>query len=124
MATFKTAYLQREVIEDAAVVGTTTGQEAFRVGDYVKFTPATSTVSPYVKKSTIADATHIVAQSDMTLEYGHVPVEIRDYRYSPIVKATVTAVPSDLTAPVKKVALFRITNKEDVIPDADGKDHK
>ena len=108
------------------------------------------------------EATHIVAQSDMTMEYGHVPVEDRDYRYSPNVAGTILptsavanflgayetlqdapaaatgnkdkhilvladgkvytntsgsawAASSTVTAKVKKVALFKIINKDDVI---------
>lgn len=106
MAHFKTAYGQREIIVDAKVT------VACKVGDYVKLD--TSVTPNTLAKSTIANATHIVAQSDMTLEYGHIPVESRDYRYSPNV-ATSTA--------VKKVALFQIIDKSDIIPDADGTDH-
>ena len=49
---------------------------------------------------------YIVAQSDQTMEYGHVPVEMRDYRYDDKVADKSTA---------KKVALFRIINPLDVI---------
>ena len=49
---------------------------------------------------------YIVAQSDQTMEYGHVPVELRDYRYVDTVADKTT---------VKKVALFRIINPKDVI---------
>lgn len=123
MAGFKTAYLQREVCVTADVIGTTVGKAACKVGDFVKLVPATATVGAYIQKSTIAAATHIVAQSDMTQEYGHVPVENRDYRYNPEVKATVAAVPTTITTTAKKVALFKITDPDDIIPDADGQDH-
>lgn len=137
MASFKTAYLQREIAVDVAVKGNSTyaGQEGITpaeqayaarfasagadtsvviVGDLVKLTPATSTVPAYIERVTsLAQATHIVAQSDQTVGYGHVPVENRDYRYVPVVlstfKGTVAA-----NSPVKKCLLFRITNPEDV----------
>lgn len=116
MATFKTAYLQHEIILDAVVVGD------MKVGDFVKLTNETATVSNYIQKSTIATATHIVAQSDLTLEYGHVPVENRDYRYSSRVAKTADTAPLDKNGTVKKVALFKIIDANDVIPDADGGD--
>lgn len=119
MASFKTAYLQREIVKTCDVVGTT----ALKVGDFVTFTEATGTTPAYLKKSTIAAATHIIAQSDMTMEYGHVPVENRDYRYSKEVACTLTSNPTTATAKPKKVALFKITDPSDIIPAADGSDH-
>lgn len=119
MASFKTAYLQREIVETCDVVGAS----PLKVGDYVKFTAATATVPAYIQKSTIANATHIIAQSDMTMEYGHVPVENRDYRYKKDVACTQAAAPTKATTTQKKVALFKITDPNDVIPDADGSDH-
>lgn len=112
MAQFKTAFLQRVIVETCDVVGTA----ALKVGNLVKFTAATSTVPAYVSKVTsLAQATHIIAQSDMTQEYGHVPVENRDYRYSPEVACTLAAAPTKTTAKPKKVALFKIINPADVI---------
>ena len=120
MAHFKTAYLQREIVETCDVVGTT----PLKVGDFVKLTPATSTVNAYIEKSSVADATHIIAQSDMSMEYGHIPVENRDYRYNPEVACTLSAAIEDkTTSKPKKVAMFKIINRDDIIPDADGKDH-
>lgn len=116
MAGFKTAYDQREIILDADVVGDC------KVGDVVKLTVATSTVSAYIQKSTFANGTHIIAQSDYTQEYGHIPVENVDYKYSDKVAKTVTAAPTTKTKTVKKVALYKIIDKEDVILDADGGD--
>lgn len=122
MASFKTAYLQREVEMDIDVVNDC------KVGDFVVVTPETSTVQGYMQKATAAQvtgktATHIVAQSDQTLAYGHVPVENRDYRYDPTVKGTVSAAPSAKTTTWKHVALFKITNWDDIVPAADGSDH-
>lgn len=89
-AKFKTAYLQREIPEDAIVLGDLV------VGELVKITPATDVLPAIVEKleaETVAaakeEASHFMAQSDMTMGYGHVPVEYRDYRYSDEIKATV-----------------------------------
>lgn len=122
MAEFKTAYLQREVPLDLVVV--VPAGQTLKVGDLVTVTPETDTVSSYMQKAqSLATATHIVAQSDMTLGYGHVPVEYRDYRYNPEVKGTATAAPIDKTGTWKHVALYLIVDKNDIIPAADGSDH-
>ena len=120
MAHFKTAYLQREEWHDVDVVGSA----ALKVGDCVQLHEATSTVAAYIQKSTFVNATHIIAQSDQTIGYGHVPVENRDYRYNPEVAVTRAAAPSSATTDTwKRVALYRISNnKADVILAADGSD--
>ena len=120
MAHFKTAYLQREEWHDVDVVGSA----PLKVGDCVQLHDATSTVAAYIQKSTFANATHIIAQSDQTIGYGHVPVENRDYRYNPEVAVTLAAAPATAkTTTWKHVALYRISNnKEDVILAADGSD--
>lgn len=161
-AKFKTAYLQREIPMDAVV----TGGDPLVVGEVVTVDDrydGTPVVVKAVSANTLAEATHIVAQSDMTMEYGHVPVENRDYRYSPEVLATIEGADplpnfdgffesvqalttamgngtdghtalvkidgnytkfssngsaysnSNAIATVKKVALFKITNKDDVV---------
>lgn len=99
---FKTAYLQREIMVDAKP-----GVE-LEVGHLVTYTPADGKI---VKKegttaADIAVGDFVIAQSDMTLEYGHAKVENRDYSYSPKVAASKTA--------FKKVALFRVTNPDDM----------
>lgn len=102
-AKFKTAYGQREIPMDIAVVGSTD----FEVGQLVKFVEAASGIPAHIlTATTVKEATHIIAQSDMTMEYGHVPVEDRDYKYSPKVK--VTAATATAAAPTKKVALFEV----------------
>ena len=93
--TFKTAYLQREIVVDAKVAtNVIVGQLVTLSGDTIS------------SAATADAATHIIAQSDMTMEYGHVPVEYRDYKYSDVVAASTTI--------EKKVALFKITNKDDL----------
>lgn len=159
LGSFKTAYLQREIPEDVVVQS----DGHLVVGQMVKLANHTiTTLSAGTVAAARDEATHIVAQSDMTMEYGHVPVEDRDYRYSPNVAGTILptsaaanflgayetlqdapsaasgnkdkhilvladgkvytntsgtawAASSTVTAKVKKVALFKIINKDDVI---------
>ena len=109
---FKTAYLQHEVVEDVKV--TAGKNQVLHVGDIVKITngvlglvlSASATSANGVSFPALTTDMYIVAQSDQTMEYGHVPVEMRDYRYDDKV--------ADKTTP-KKVALFRIINPLDVI---------
>lgn len=99
-AHFKTAYLQREVVMDVKVA------TELKVGALCSYAAATgSTPATITGVETVAAAHYIVAQSDMTLEYGHVPVENRNYAYSNVVAAS--------TAP-KRVALFKIIDPDDV----------
>ena len=109
---FKTAYLQHEIVEDVKV---TAGKgQVLHVGDIVKITngvlglvlSASATSANGVSFPALTTDMYIVAQSDQTMEYGHVPVEMRDYRYDNKVADIATA---------KKVALFRIINPQDVI---------
>lgn len=109
---FKTAYLQHEVVEDVKV--TAGKNQVLHVGDIVKITngvlglvlSASATAAGSVVFPALTTDMYIVAQSDQTMEYGHVPVEMRDYRYDNKVADKATA---------KKVALFRIINPQDVI---------
>ena len=109
-ANFKTAYLQRELPVDAKAASPL----ELHVGDVVSGTigtdgvytlaARTGTVEETVKSS-VAVGDYIVAQSDMTMEYGHVPVENRDYRYDDKVSMGTSA---------KKVALFKINDLSDI----------
>lgn len=109
---FKTAYLQHEIVEDVKV--TADKGQVLHVGDIVKITngvlglvlSASATSANGVSFPALTTDMYIVAQSDQTMEYGHVPVEMRDYRYDDKVADKTTA---------KKVALFRIINPLDVI---------
>ena len=84
---FKTAYLQHEIVEDVKV---TAGKgQVLHVGDIVKITngvlglvlSASAASASAVSFPALTTDMYIVAQSDQTMEYGHVPVEMRDYRY-------------------------------------------
>lgn len=118
---FKTAYLQHEVALDLKVKaagGVTAGDtpstsQILHVGDIVKIVndELQLVVAGAAAEASIVDPAlttdmYIVAQSDQTMEYGHVPVELRDYRYVDTVADKTT---------IKKVALFRIINPQDVI---------
>ena len=88
-AEFITARFQREIPMEVAVG--VTPSSYLRVGQMVKVVDGV--VKPLAASTEAAaktEATHIIAQSDMTMEYGHVPVEYRDYRYSDQVKGTVS----------------------------------
>lgn len=118
-AQFKTAYLQREVVADLEPAATfpissaNTGTDGkCHVGDVFymnsgEFARRESTSSAAAAKAAVAVGDYIVAQSDQTMGYGHVPVEDRDYRYNDEVKMT--------DGTVKKFALFKITDLNDVI---------
>ena len=92
------------------------GSLAIKVGSLVTFNSTTgelnlvtgtgTTSEAAVANPAVTDAMYIVAQSDMTLEYGHVPVENRDYRYSDAVADSGLA---------KKVALYIIHDPADVV---------
>lgn len=104
MAHFRTAYGQREIILTGTVAAET------KVGDLVIVT-GTYDAATITKTTALSLATHIIAQSDMTLEYGHVPVEDRNWKYVPTVAATAAGV-------TKKVAVFEIIDKNDIILEA------
>lgn len=100
-AEFKTAYLQREVPVMATLAA------ALRVGQVCTFSGVDGTALAAISDSTaIAAGQWIVAQSDMTMGEGNVPVEYRDHRYSDVVAASTTP---------KHVALFRINDPSDII---------
>lgn len=117
---FITAYLQREIPMDIAVKTTAlTEAAALTVGQLVQFVASTgSGVPAYIQAASgLSDATHIIAQSDMTMNAGHVPVENRDYRYSNKVLGTITTAAAS-GSPTKHVALYAITDKNDIIVEA------
>lgn len=105
-ANFKTAYLQKEISMDVTAASTLN----LKVGDVVSITSAgvvsaRSNATESTAKSSVALGDYIVAQSDMTMEYGHVPVENRDYQYHDDVVLGTAA---------KKAAFYRIDRLEDI----------
>lgn len=97
-AYFKTALGQREIVLDCKVAADVA------VGTLCKYTAGTNTLAASTS-GTPAQGDYIIAQSDMTMEYGHVPIEYQDHRYSPKVAAS--------TEP-KKVAVFLVSDVTDV----------
>lgn len=97
-AQFKTAYLQREIPVFAKVA------EKLEVGALCTFNGETVTGA-----ETAVAGNYIVAQSDVTMGAGHVPVEHHSYVYDNTVAAS---------AEKKNVALFLITDASDVIVEA------
>lgn len=97
-AQFKTALGQKEVVLDCKVTADVA------VGYLCKYDAASNSITASTSGTPVAGDV-IIAQSDMTLEYGHVPVENRDYRYDPKVAASTAN---------KKVAVFKVTDISDV----------
>lgn len=136
MAEFRTAYLQAMVPFDVAVTGTVAEETAITAanrkaailrGDLVTLTPATSTRPGYIAKAAaLAAATHMVALTDMTIGGGHAATDLQDYRSSELIGATRAVVsvgaPILATDTVKKVGLYPLWDKNDIILDADGMD--
>lgn len=101
MARFKTGYLQREI----PIVATLAAD--LKVGQICTFSGVDGTALAALGDSAaLAAGQYIIAQSDMTMGYGHIPVENRDYRYSEVVAASTTP---------KTVAVFRINDPGDII---------
>lgn len=84
---------------------------------YEKVTTETDYPAYIERVLSLSNATHLVAQSDITLDYGHVPIEKHDYRYFPVVNGTFASSIAS-TSPVKRVALFSILDKGDITIDA------
>lgn len=99
MAQFKTAYLQREVAMDVKVAGN------YKVGQICSL--ANDTLTAIGDSATPAVGNVIIAQSDMTVGKGHVPVEAQDYKYSDTVAAS--------TGTPKKVLVFVINDVNDIV---------
>lgn len=117
---FITAYLQREIPMELAVkTSALTEAAALEVGQLVKLVASTGTDIPaYIEAATgLSDATHIIAQSDVTMNAGHVPIENRDYKYSNKILGTITTAAAK-GSETKHVALYAITDKNDIIVDA------
>lgn len=89
-ASFKTAYLQRELPDKAIVIGDDVYVNELVKVTYIDGYTMIEKVSINDMSEALVEATHIIAQSDMTLDYGHVPVEYRNYKYKDIVKSVIS----------------------------------
>ena len=83
LAEFKTAYLQREIPLDVVVA-----DGGLKVGALVKLSVGNS--GPVIgRAASLEDATHLIAQSDMTvIPEDHPKTEYRNYQYSDAVKGS------------------------------------
>jgi hypothetical protein len=132
LADFKTGYLQIAVVEhrcevtggtddadaDGAGSGLTAGYAAGRVVKLVRHTDGSChLVAPADLTDPLADGTHIVAQTDDSLDTTTIRGEVLDFRPTELLKNTATSAPSAATAAsstVKRVALYKIVNTDDI----------
>lgn len=121
VASFDTAYLQREIRLIATVAGGTdtglrdTSKTGYGVGRLVKVTDSTTvagqkviTAPTGVTATSIGDATHIIAQSDDTTR--DVP---EDYNYPERYSTLPNLIVKNSTT-AKTVAVYKITNPDDI----------
>jgi hypothetical protein len=101
-AEFKTAYLQREVHGQYAVSAAGKVGYLYSIGTVTDEEAGTSTDTLTLLTTAPAANTRyaLMAQSDMTMGNGHVPVEKRDYRYDDSIAASTST---------KDVAFYIVT---------------
>lgn len=117
-AHFKTAKDQYILPLDVNVEGT--ANTVFPVGTLVTLVAATSTIPAYIKEAaTVAAATHMIALSDETVGGNYIATDLKSYVSSDGVKTTVTDGDASGvgTGTVKKVGLYPIFDKGDIIVD-------
>ena len=109
MAEFKTAYLQREVSLNSVKVSAD-----LKVGQVCSL--ANDTLTALADSASVAVGNVIIAQSDMTVGNGHIPIENRDHNYSDIVKKEfhLDEDEAEVLDP-KHVMVFVITDVNDII---------
>ena len=128
IADFKTSYLQIAIPEHRCEVmdgtdgvsGLTAGFAAGRLVKLVRLADGTCyiTVPANVTATSIGDATHIVAQTDDSL-HGAIRTEALNFMATGLLKnttvdAAATDAPTAATATMKRVALWKIVNADDV----------
>lgn len=117
-AHFKTGKDQHILPLDVNVEGT--ANKVFPIGTLVTLVFATSTVPAYIKEAATVDAaTHMIALSDETISAGYIATDRKIYTSSGGVKTTVTDGDGTgvSTTTVKKVGLYPLFDKGDVILD-------
>ena len=123
LADFKTGYLAIATPEHRCEVmdGTdvNSGKTGFAVGRLVKLVrlsdgTAYITAAGSVTATSIGDATHIVAQSDDSLTAGTIRTEALNFAPIGILANTEVSIPSAATATMKRVALYKIVNSDDI----------
>ena len=123
---FKIGYMQVALIEHRAeVIGGSDeagGLTGFAVGRFVKLTRLSDgschlAVPTAVSATSISDATHIIAQSDDSLRNvpgDAIPAEKYSTQNRNIVANTASSTPTGATTTMKSVALYKITNSDDI----------
>lgn len=130
LADFKTGYLQIAMPEhqceviagtddadhDGAGSGLTAGYAAGRLVKLVRLADGSSyiTAATNVSATSIGDATHIIAQTDDSLDTTTIKGEQLNYNPTGLLKNTATSTPTEKTATMKRVALWKIVNSDDV----------
>lgn len=130
LADFKTGYMQIAVVEHRCEVlggtddadndgngsGTTAGYAAGRLVKLVRLSDGTCyiTTPGTVTATSIDEATHIVAQTDDSLITTTIRGEAYNYAPTGLLKNTATSTPSALTTTMKRVALYKIVNSDDI----------
>lgn len=129
MAEFRTAASQYVLVLDVNVEGTVSNparKQAIHRNDLVTLVPAAGNVPAYIKKAaSLTAATHMVALTDQTVGgVDHIHTEVANYATSELVAATVAdGDGSGVTAATKKkVGVYPLFDKGDIILDADGND--
>lgn len=116
-AHFRTGKDQYILPLDVNVVGT--AGKVLPVGTLVTLTAANGSVPASIAEaSTIAAATHMIALSDDAIGGGYVDTDLKNYAPSEGVKTTITATSGSTSATVKKVGLYPLFDKADVVLDA------
>jgi len=142
LADFKTGYMQIAIPEHrcevmggtdkgdggVATAAVTTGFAVGRLVKLVRLADGTCYIIPAgtiettpgtvdypVTATSIGDATHIVAQTDDSLDTTTIRGEVLNFMGKQILKNTATgSVPTAATATMKRVALWKIVNADDV----------
>lgn len=130
LADFKTAYQQIAIPEHQCEVtggtddadrdgqgsGLNAGYAAGRLVKLVRHTDGSChlVAASSVSATSIGDATHIVAQTDDSLDTTTIRGENLNFNPTGLLKNTATAIPTAVTATMKRVALWKIINADDV----------
>jgi hypothetical protein len=129
LADFKTGYHQIALVEHQCEViggtddatgtgagsGVTAGYAAGRVVKLVRHTDGSCHITaPADPTDPLDDGTHIVAQTDDSLNTTTIRGEVLDFRPTELLKNTATSTPSAETSTMKRVALYKIVNIDDI----------
>lgn len=131
LADFKTGYMQIAIPEHQCEVmggtddgdgttstaATTNGYAAGRLVVLTRLSDGSCYLAPAanVTATSIGTATHIIAQTDDSLDTKTIRGEVLDFRPTGILKNTKTGeVPSAATDTMKRVALYKIVNSDDI----------